>query len=174
MLRKLHEAQAFGRILDASLDRRYQAALGAHLPGAVWIGTEAWLPGLDQLRLRRRRGRLGCTDIRIAAAATLSGLDLALFEGGFEQLEPDDADALARAWLARAPLVLVVLPAAAAVGAALPGLCTTLVQAGTAVRFLSTVAVRRRQLLQLQGVIPGIVQRLQPGAVLNASIAGEP
>ena len=165
MLRKLHEPRAFGRVLDAGAEGRYRAVLAEHLPGAAWIGAEeAWAPVLDEFRLRRDGdGRLGCADIRITAAARLAGLDLALFEGVFEHLEPADALALAGAWLERSALVLVSLPAALPVGTALPGLLSRFVQGGDAVCFLSTDAGRARQVAQLHGVIPGIVQRMTGG-----------
>ena len=158
MLRKLHELRGFGRVLDAGAEDRYRTVLGEHLPGAVWIGVgEAWAPALGELRLRRRGDGLGLTDIRTLAASRLPGLDLALFEGVFEPLDPADALALAAAWLERAAVVLVSLPAALPVGTALPGLCARFVAGGGAVCLLSADAGRARQVVQLHGVIPGIV-----------------
>jgi hypothetical protein len=163
MLRKLHELRGFGRVLDAGAEGRYRAVLAEHLPGAVWIGVEeAWAPELDELRLRRLDdGRFGCTDIRVAAAERLSGVELALFEDVFEHLEPAEALALANAWLKRSALVLVSLPAAAA---ALPGLAARFVWGGTAVCFLTADAGRAQQVTQLHGVIPGLIQRMTGGA----------
>ena len=165
MLRKLHELRGFGRVLDAGTEGRYRAVLAEHLPGAVWIGVEAWGPVLGELRLRRREGRFDCADLRIAAAsAQPAGVALALFEGVFEHLAPEDALTLAGAWLARSELVLASLPAALPVAAALPGLLSRFVVGGNALCFLSTDPGRARQAVQLQGVIPGIVQRMTGGA----------
>ena len=165
MLRKLHELCCFGRVLDASAEGRYRAVLAEHLPGAAWIGAEeAWAPALGELRLRRRGEGLGLTDIRILAAGRLERVDLALFEGVFEHLEPADALALASAWLKRTALVLVSLPAAASVGMALPGLCARFVAGDGAVCLLSADGGRARQVAQLHGAIPGIVQRMTGGA----------
>ena len=160
MLRKLHEARGFGRVFDAGPEGRYRAVLAEHLPGAAWTGIEeAWTPELGELRLRRRPdGRPGLADIR--AAARLSGLDLALFEDVFEHLEPEDACTLAAAWLERAALVVAALPA----GMALPGELTRFVAGGTAVCCLSADAGRARQVVQLHGVIPGIVRRMAGAA----------
>ncbi len=165
MLRKLHEARGFGRVLDAGPEGRYRAVLAEHLPGAGWIGVEvAWAPVLGEFRLRRREDGLGLIDLRIAAASRLSGLDLALFEDVLEHLAPDDALALAAAWLERASLVLIALPASLPVGTALPGLCARFVQGAAAVCLLSADAGRARQVTQLRGVIPGIVRQMTGGA----------
>ncbi len=164
ILRKLHELRGFARVLDAGAEGRYRAVLAEHLPGAAWIGAEnAWAPALDELRLRRRGEGLGLTDIRVLAAGRLERVDLALFEGVFEHLEPADALALASAWLERTALMLIALPAAA-VGMALPGLCARFVAGGGAVCLLSADAGRARQVAQLHGAIPGIVQRMTGGA----------
>ncbi len=167
MLRKLHEIRRFDRILDAGAEGRYRAILTEHLPGATWLGTEAWTPVLDGLRLRRRNGRLDCADIRIAAAALLAGLDLVLFEDVFEHLERDDALALAGAWLEHSALVLVSLSARLPVGAELPGLRTTFRHADTAVRFLSSDVERSRQVTLLHsGITAVVIRRLgEPGAM---------
>ena len=165
MLRKLHELRGFGRALDAGAEGRYRAVLGEHLPGTVWIGVEeAWAPVLGKLRLRRHRGRLGCTDIRLTAASHWAGLDLALFEDVFEHLEPDEAVALAAAWLASTSLLLISLPAALPVGPMLPGLCARFVAGSAAVCCLSTDSTRVWQVTRLHGALPAMVRRLTGAA----------
>lgn len=163
MLRKLHERPGFGRVLDAGAEGRYRAVLAEHLPGAVWIDAEeAWAPVLGELRLRWSGERLGCTDIRVAAAA-VAGVDLALFGEVFEHLEPEDALALAGAWVGHTPLVLIALPAALPVGAALPGLAARFVAGSVAVCWLTADVGRARQVAQLHEAVSGIVQRMTGG-----------
>ena len=165
MLRKLHELRGFGRVLDAGAEGRYRAVLGEHLPGTAWIGVEeAWAPVLGELRLRRHRGRLGCVDIRLAAADRWAGLDLALFEDVFEHLEPDEALALVAAWLERASLLLLSLPAALPVGTLLPGLCARFVAGSSAVCCLSADSARVWQVIRLHGALPAMVRRLTGAA----------
>ena len=166
MLRKLHELRGFGRVLDAGAEGRYRAVLAEQLPGAAWVGVEeAWAPVLDGLRLRvRDDGRLGCADLRLAAATRLPGIDLALFEDVFEHLETADALALAGAWVERVSLVLVAVPAALPVGTALPALAARFVEGGGAVCLLSADPGRIRQVAQLHGEMPGIVRRMAGGA----------
>ena len=165
MLRKLHELRGFGSVLDAGAEGRYRAVLGEHLPGAVWLGIEeAWAPVLGEFRLRRRGEGLGPTDIRVAAASRHAGVGLALFEDVFEHLEPDDAVALAAAWLEHGALVLVAAPAELPVATALPGLCARFVQGDGAVCLLAAEAERARQVSQLHGMIPAIVRRMAGAA----------
>ena len=162
MLRKLHELQGFGRVLDAGAEGRYRAVLAGQLPGAAWTGIEeAWAPLLGEVRLRVRDGRLGCADLRLAAAARSSGVDLALFEDVFEHLEPGDALALADAWTARVPLVLAALPA----GAPPPGPpAARFAWAGGAVCLFSADAGRLVQLARLHEPVSGIARRMAGAA----------
>ncbi len=160
MLRKLHERQGFSQVLDASTDGRYRTVLEEHLPGAGWIAAqEVWTPMLHEVRLCRHADRLGCTDIRLAAAAS-TRVELALFEGVLEPLQPPEAQALAAAWLAHTPLVLISLLATLPVAPALPGLVSHFISGTVAVCCLTRDPERARQISQLHQVISGIVQRM--------------
>ena len=171
MLRKLHELRCFGCVLDAGDAGRYRAVLAEHLPGAAWIGTgEAWAPVLDGLRLCRRGESLGLTDIRPLAASRLPGVDLALFDEGLGSPEPAALQALVNAWVERAALVLIALPAAVP----LTGALTRFVAGGTAVCFFSAGTGRARQVLQLHGVIPGIVQHMTGQHMTGQHMTGQP
>ncbi len=162
MLRKLHEARPFGRVLDAGIEGRHRLLLEDHLPGAVWIGlADLWAPVLGDIRLRRRPdGRLEVEDPRLAVAGRCGGVDLALLEDQFDDLEPDQAALLAGRWLERASLVKVSLSAVSPASAELPGLCARFAADGRVVCCLSADAVRSRQAARLHEVLPAMVARL--------------
>ena len=157
MLRKLHEARPFHRVLDAGIEGRARAVLAEQLPGAAWIGLAGlWEPVLGDIRLQRRPdGRLGVADLR-AAAARGNPFDLALLEDQCDGLEAEAVHALAALWLERAALVLAALP----LGAQPPGLCARFVTGGSALCCLSGEATRSRQVARLHELLPAMVARL--------------
>ena len=166
MLRKLHEARPFGRVLDAGIESRYRIVLREQLPGASWIGlAELWAPVLEEMRLRSRPDdRLGVEDLRFVAAARCHGLDLALLEDQFDGLEAEPLRALAALWLERASLILAVLPAAPSVNTMLPGLCARFVTGRTALCCFSADSVRVWPVVRLHGVLPAMVARMTGAA----------